>query len=609
MKRRLLAALAISALMLSACGGGNDSSSSDSSGSSSSSQSTSATTSGHTHSFVFESFEWTTTTGNYTAKAVYKCAADGEIEKHDANMSKTTDAPTHVAGGANYWKASHDGHEEIKVEELPATGHVYNAVGYCVTDGAYLGVEATVGYNTSPAKYSAGQKYYFRAYVNAGHTYSLQNLGVTPSETKSYYMDEEGVAHEYDKSAVEFPTAVLNSYIYFVFEPQADTDDNAMFRVNLKSHGSALNDYGYCLVHDEYVGNDFDTNDPIDLDDIAVGQKVYRRFEASIGHQYQVENISGSVDLDHLMFGICVDGNWSSITITNEYAQLSGVSDDGYVYVTAFADTATIVDATLRISETHLYNAVGLCLHDNVYLPDGEELELGVACSDIAFAAGDTLYYRVGAYANHTYMVSPHNWQMANTYAYYLDADCIPHELEIHTSTSPYVTDPFPENTYNGDTGSETYDGYLYFVYTPQGSGSGYFTVYEIHPEGADGEHGACPRGYLGDTLTFDVPSDSYNIAVGEYLYFRILINTIVLDSYNDFFVNYGGNWYQRISAWYKAGGVWTQLDPEDDGGGPGGEYYDGNNLSSDDGYLYFEFYNSGAVSMNVNGFEVVTTE
>ena len=43
---------------------------------------------GHTHSYTFDSFVWTTTAGNYTAKAKYVCAEDSAEELHDATVTK-----------------------------------------------------------------------------------------------------------------------------------------------------------------------------------------------------------------------------------------------------------------------------------------------------------------------------------------------------------------------------------------------------------------------------------------------------------------------------------------------------------------------------------------
>ena len=80
----------------------------------------------HQHSFAFDSFVWTLTPGNYTAKAKYVCAADSAEELHDATMSKV-DAqhvdPRCGVAGKDVWKAAYDGHEETKDETLTALNH------------------------------------------------------------------------------------------------------------------------------------------------------------------------------------------------------------------------------------------------------------------------------------------------------------------------------------------------------------------------------------------------------------------------------------------------------------------------------------------------------
>lgn len=596
MKKRLLAALAISALMLSACGGSNDSSSSssDSSSSATSESSTGSTTGSttHTHSLVFDSFVWTTTAGDYKAKAKYKCSAnDGYEESHDAVMTKTTEAPTHTADGANHWTATYQDQHENKDEVLPSPGHNDNGVGLCLADGYFAGKLATVGVNTESDTYEAGKTYYFRAQANVGHTYSLANAGVTPSEVKTYYLNTNGEPVEYDRANVPFPsTGTYDSYIYFVHTPAAK-EEEASLRVNFKGHRA--DEFGFCHDHPTvYEGQDFDTNDPIDFGALKAGDKIFRRFEANGDHRYRLDIHSPST-MEDVHLALKSESGYSSVDCLDEVNNktidnFEDLSEDGYVYV-RIEPVADRADSGLTVFESHNYNAVGLCLHDRVFI-GGEDhtLEVGEQSPAIEFKKGTSYYFRVKAYAGHTYHMVVHS---LNTGINVLEIGRI-HSNGTPISTSSVGNDyEFPE---------DTFDNYLYIVYNPQADQSGehWFRVdFVSHP--VENEHGDCPHGYLGETLEDGVAyGTNFSIPAKDYAYFRAQMSTITLDGYNQFEIYWGHNNYEDVTVWYKSNGTWIELVP--DNGNVNYGVYDA--VTPDDGYIYIQMYNSGESALNVVG-------
>jgi len=600
MKKRLLAALAISALMLSACGGSNDSSSSssDSSSSATSESSTGSTTgsTAHTHSLVFDSFVWTTTAGDYKAKAKYKCSAnDGYEVSYDAVMTKTTEAPTHTADGANHWTATYQNQHENKDEVLPSPGHNDNGVGLCLADGYFAGKLATVGTNTESATYEAGKTYYFRAQANVGHTYSLANAGVTPSEVKTYYLNTNGEPVEYDRANVPFPsTGTYDSYIYFVHTPAAN-EEEASLRVNFKGH--RVDDFGFCQDHPTvYEGQDFDTNDPIDFGALKAGEKIFRRFAANADHRYRLDIHSPLVKEDVHFALKTSESGYSSVDCLDEVNNktidnFADLSEDGYVYV-RIEPVADRLDSGLTVFESHNYNALGLCLHDEVFI-GGEDhtLEVGEQSPEIEFKKGTTYYFRVKAYAGHTY----------HMVVYDLNSGINVLEIgRIHENGNPISTDSigndyeFPE---------DTFDDYLYIVYNPQADQSGehWFRVDLVsHP--VDNEHGNCPHDGITKVLVDKTPYENFTLAADDYAFFKINIANTEKDEYGVFPISYGGSYYLLIEVWYSSNDTWVALPTEDQY--PGSQYEEYYSApEADDGFVYVTMHNTTGATINVNGF------
>ena len=602
-KKLFFGLFCLGALVLGACSGEKTSSSAapasqGSSGSepqSSEGSSSSSSSEAHVHQMAFDSFVWTLTPGDYTAKAKYLCSADdGYEELHDAVMTKTTDPATHTADGANHWKASYDGHEDTKDEVLPSPGHSDNGVGLCLADGAYAGVTATVGTNTDPANYAAGQKYYFRILANGGHTYSLQNAGVTPSETESYYLNSTGEPIAYDKSATPFPmSGTFDSYIYFVHQPTSAEND-ASFRANIKSHEARADEFGFCQDHpDVYVGFDMETNDLIDLDDMTVGQKAFRRFNANGYHRYGL-NMPAPLAIEDFAFAMKTENGYqtfnmsaSSYDAIPNFDDLS-IDDKVYIRVQPVADR---VDPSFGVDEEHAYNSVGVCLYDNAYIGGDENtLDLNEECAPLTYEAGDTNYYRVRAYAGHTYRFSPTNWVSAKTDVYALEIGGLP--VSLGNMGSGYQIE-FPENTQ---------DNYLYFVCGPMtGSGSNakFKVVLESHP--VDQEHGDCPHEGITPTLVNGVAyGTNFSIPAGGYAFFKAQLSGIALDEWDEFEVYYGHNHYEDVSVWYKSNGTWTELEATS--GNVDYGVYDAGGVTPDDGYIYIQMYNSGGSPLAVTG-------
>lgn len=604
-KKLFFGLFCLGALVLGACSGNKASSSaapSSSQGSSGSEpqssegSSSSSSSEAHVHQMAFDSFVWTLTPGDYTAKAKYLCSAnDGYEELHDAVMTKTTDPATHTADGANHWKASYDGHEDTKDEVLPSPGHSDNGVGLCLVDGAYAGVTATVGTNTDPANYVAGQKYYFRILAQAGHTYSLQNAGVTPSETESYYLNSTGEPVKYDKSSVAFPASgTYDSYIYFVHQPTSAEND-ASFRANIKSHEARADEFGFCQDHpDVYVGFDMETNDLIDLDDMTVGQKAFRRFDANGHHRYGL-NMPAPLAIEDFAFAMKTENGYqtfnmstSSFDAITNFDDLS-IDDKVYIRVQPVADR---VDPSFGVDEEHAYNYVGLCLYDNEYL--GDTLDIEEECETLNWETDTTYYYRVKAYAGHIYKFSPTNWVTAKTDAYAIQNDGLP--MPLGNMGSSYLID-FPENTL---------DNYIYFVYGPMGGsgGPGKFQVkLESHP--VDQEHGDCPHeddGHIiAPVLTNAVAyGTDFSIPAGGYAFFKAQLSGIALDQWDEFEVYYGHNHYQYVSVWYKSNGTWTELEAI--GGNVDYGEYDAGGVTPDNGYIYIQMHNAGESALAVTG-------
>lgn len=562
------------------------------------------------HDYVFNSFVWAETPGAYTARAKYVCSHNAEhIEYHDAEMSHTTDAATHTANGANHWNASYDGHNDTMDEVLPSPGHSYNAVGLCLADGVFNGVTATVGEDTAAANYSAGQTYYFRIPATVGHTYSLQNAGVTPSETASYYLNSTGEPVAYDKSTTPFPVSgTFDNFIYFVHQPTG-AENAASFRANFKSHEARADDFGFCQDHPTvYVGFDMDTNDLIDLDDMTIGQKAFRRFDANAYHRYGL-NMPAPLALEDFAFAMKTDNGYQEFDMSNSsyatipnFADLS-VDDKVYIRVQPVADR---VDPSFGVDEEHNYNYVGLCLYDSAYIGGNENtLEINEVSATLNYEPDDTNYYRVKAYAGHTYRFHPTSWVTAKMDAYYIQSDGMPIALGNMSATSNLID--FPEGSL---------DNYIYFIYGPMvSSGSGTFSVsIETHP--VDQEHGACPHPGVTPTLENGVAYGSdFSIPAGGYAFFKALLSGIEVDQYNRFEISYGHDNYTYVTVWFKLNGTWTEFEAAD-GNVDYGEYdvADADQASwtdpdvpvvPDDGYIYIQMHNEGVSALAVTGAEL----
>ena len=596
-KKLFFGLFCLGALVLGACTGNKPASSeAPSSGNESQpSESSSSSSEAHVHTMVFDSFVWTLTPGDYTAKAKYVCSADdGHEELHDAVMTKTTDPATHTADGANHWKASYDGHEEIKDEVLPSPGHSNNGVGLCLADGAYAGVTATVGSDTDPANYEAGKTYYFRIQADIGHTYSLQNAGVTPSETESYYLNSTGEPVAYDKSATPFPASgTYDSYIYFVHQPTA-AEENASFRANIKSHEARADDFGFCQDHtDVYVGFLLETNDLIDLDDMTAGQKAFRRFDANGYHRYGL-NMPAPLAIEDFAFAMKTENGYqtfnmsaSSFDAIPNFEDLS-IDDKVYIRIQPVADRE---DPSFGVDEEHAYNSIGVCLYDSAYIGGNENtLDINEECAPLTYDVDDVNYYRVKAYPGHTYKFQPTNWVSAKTDAYALQTDGLP--MALGNMGSSYFIE-FPENTL---------DNYIYFVYGPMvaaGSNAKFQVKLESHP--VDQEHGACPHEGVTPTLVNGVAyGTDFSIPAGGYAFFKALLSGIALDQWDEFEIEYGHNHYQYVSVWYKSNGTWTELETV--GGNINYGEYDAGGLTPDDGYIYIQMHNEGGSALAVTG-------
>ena len=82
----------------------------------------------HEHVYVFNSFVWTETPGDYQAKAKYICEC-GDEDLHDASVTPTSTEPATCGDdGVTYWNAQYDTHFDSKEEVLPHTNAHHHAV-------------------------------------------------------------------------------------------------------------------------------------------------------------------------------------------------------------------------------------------------------------------------------------------------------------------------------------------------------------------------------------------------------------------------------------------------------------------------------------------------
>ena len=99
------------------------------------------------HNYKYNSFVWTKTAGNYTAKAKYICANNSDhVELYDATVNKEeTTAATCEADGERTYTATYDGHTSSSTETLPKLNHNYQFDSFVWTE--------TAGNYTAKAKY------------------------------------------------------------------------------------------------------------------------------------------------------------------------------------------------------------------------------------------------------------------------------------------------------------------------------------------------------------------------------------------------------------------------------------------------------------------------
>ena len=238
--------IALSTLVLGACSGGGD----DSHG-------TGFTPTDHTHSYVFNSFEWTTTAGAYTAKAKYVCSADAShVEYRQASMSKTTDAATCTQFGVNHWKAVYEDHQDTKDEQLPKAPHTVDDGGFCTvchqftSESLAADVEQTV-------RLPAGQYSYTRVALMEDHECEfICDASFDSLITGSLYLrvgnDTDGWNYQ---PYMGYRPINDDGYLYLKAQPNGTSPVDLVFTVKNVHTPDSI---GYCTIcHDHYEGNPY----------------------------------------------------------------------------------------------------------------------------------------------------------------------------------------------------------------------------------------------------------------------------------------------------------------------------------------------------------------
>ena len=450
----------------------------------------------HTHTFVFDSFVWTTNPGNYTAKAKYVCAADSEFELHDAQMSKDNskhEDPSCIAEGKDVWVATYEDHTDTKNEPLAAVGHTWGTTAQWEWSLDYSEVTATI------------------TCENCGMTHQEQP-GVQEEITTTPTCESEGLA-------------TYSAAFDFEGHHYADSREN----VALAALGHNTNAHQYCPTCLTYMSETIDLNTPIALDSCLEGGNAFFRFEWEDDEHYFIGlngwehdvletkyyYINMQLEFVELTLPNLVYDNsdaWIPVTL-DQYIDES-LALDHYVYVEMELDNGLdTAPCLVEIQNAHTDpDAYGFCAAGD-YL--GENGVLGQAMNTGALSAGTKKFFKYSAYPEHIYQLTFTGWSSSEIKVYRYDMmldDYVEFNRTI-LGSGKFETPEFGE-----------FDNEFYVVATSTGTApSSSITISLVGHKNLDA-YGFCldhPNVYGGVELTTDVIETGINIDAGDKAFYK----------------------------------------------------------------------------------------
>ena len=365
------------------------------------------------HDYQFDSFVWTETPGAYTAKAKYVCSHDNKhVDLRDATVTKNeTLSVAQVCEEEhpkNVWKASLDGHEETRTENLAMIHHDWQVSSW-----------EWSGYSTAQAHFVCSHD------PNHIHDETATGGDITSEVT----------------TPANCSTAGERTYTASVtFGGQEYT--NTKTEVIAATGVHTVDSWGFCTSGGEYTGDTkstLNTNFAVD----ASGEYFFRIPILGASHYYFCLENNELQGVGAAKAGILVDGvmqeldNGMAFTDEDsidayyfpELISITAETGDGYMYVRLEEADNSGLHFNMKASDEHLVDdRIGLCVAEDYYegaTPAfGEELHLGSEDTPGHYHLGtdETVYFQFDACEGHTYAVDRHNISVDDIAFYYKDA-------------------------------------------------------------------------------------------------------------------------------------------------------------------------------------------
>ena len=586
-KNLLVGVLALSTLVLSGCG---------SSGETSTDSGTD--TPAHEHTYEFKEFVWTETPGAYTAKAKYVCKDDEtHVKNYDAEMSKTTDAPTCSVAGANHWKASYDGHEGTKDEVLAATGvHSADEHGFCTSGGEYLGQHFDEFNHNYPVQLKTGKNFYsvttkkgerYRPYVNGVFTGSFE-----------VYCQETTAGNPWSKLTLDSKGSFY----------AGDAKDNTYYIV-INSPSDNATPIGVSWIPDDYgFRNGAFTGSTLTVEQnyqtlvMYSSNDYFFKFEGRMFHSYKFEIEDGNhveKDANVLFFHLDAQGHPEDISTTESTAVLA---DDEDIYLRVSPVTG-ISNPYYRIviASCEDYDVDGFCpIYHNFV---GKKAELEPAENFIGVMEHqEESYWYLPYTPSHSYGFTIINASTSD-FNFFVYRD----------GTKIDITDPSDSSLM---TASDDNILYIYVYALADRDDPVKFTVSVGDHE--YGEHGLCSCGQytlVGQTLTVGVNAETYSVSATVPVFFRFLLSEITGEVGKRNFSIYSEsyNWNSASLVYYvgyfdASTGDW--VDIEETWGGSDHRNFDEDMMSQNigtpkDGYIYITVVDNAVYHGSVHDFHI----
>ena len=474
---------------------------------------------GHTHNYVFDSFVWTTTAGNYTAKAKYVCAADSEYELHDAQMSKDNgkhEDPSCDNDGKDVWVATYDGHTDTKNEVLAATGHDWSATAQWEWALDYSEVTATVTCANCAMEHE-------------------EHPGVMESVTTQPTCEGEGLA-------------TYTASFDYAGHHYADAREN----VALAALGHDTNAHQFCSRCLTYMSETLDLNAPSTLNSTLHGGEAFFRFEWEDGKHYFIGLDGWNHDrLETNYYYINMQLQFVELTIpdfvydnadswvpvrVDQYIDDS-LALDSYIYVEMELDNALDTNPChIELQDAHTDpNAYGFCAGGD-YL--GQNGTIGQEVNTGALDDGTKKFIKYSAVAEHTYQLTYTGWVSEEIKVYRYDMLSDGYVEMVRYSGGKFDTPEASE--FNNE----------FFVVATAGAivPSSSITISLVGHLKLD-EFGMCvdhPEVYCGTELSTDFIETGINIDSGKKAFYKF-----AYDAGHKY--SFGDTSYEITYSWIKA--------------------------------------------------------